>query len=30
LLALSGSGHEIHYDDWDHIIKAIANHTSTM
>ncbi|WP_242242025.1 alpha/beta fold hydrolase [Bacillus cereus group sp. BfR-BA-01309] len=26
LLTLDGSGHEIHFDDWDHIINAITNH----
>ncbi|WP_459501451.1 alpha/beta fold macrolide esterase [Bacillus sp. C1] len=30
LLTLEGSGHEIHYDDWDHIINAISNHTSVL
>lgn len=28
LLTLDGTGHEIHFDDWDTIIKAISNHTS--
>ncbi|MDG1634202.1 MULTISPECIES: alpha/beta fold hydrolase [Bacillus] len=30
LLTLEGSGHEIHYDDWNHIINAISNHTSVL
>lgn len=30
LLTLEGTGHEIHFDDWDHIINAISNHTSVM
>ncbi|MED1013451.1 alpha/beta hydrolase [Bacillus mycoides] len=30
LLPLEGSGHEIHCDDWDHIINAILNHTSVL
>ncbi|MBE5107497.1 alpha/beta hydrolase [Bacillus thuringiensis] len=30
LLTLEGSGHEIHCDDWNHIIKAISNHTSAL
>lgn len=30
LLTLEGSGHEIHCDDWDHIINAILNHTSIL
>lgn len=30
LFTLSGSGHEIHFDDWDHIINAISNHTSIV
>ncbi|MBU5353387.1 alpha/beta fold hydrolase [Paenibacillus barcinonensis] len=29
LLTLSGTGHELHYDDWDSIIDAISKHTST-
>lgn len=28
LLALEGTGHELHYDDWDIVIDAIAKHTS--
>lgn len=28
LLTLEGSGHEIHFDDWDTIINAIVAHTS--
>ena len=28
LLPLEGSGHELHRDDWDTIIKAILKHTS--
>ncbi|GAV10785.1 alpha/beta fold hydrolase [Paenibacillus sp. NAIST15-1] len=28
LLTLDGTGHEIHFDDWDTIIQAISNHTS--
>ncbi|WP_028551566.1 alpha/beta fold hydrolase [Paenibacillus sp. UNC451MF] len=28
ILTLDGSGHEIHFDDWDLIIKGILNHTS--
>ncbi|OIK11931.1 alpha/beta hydrolase [Bacillus sp. MUM 116] len=28
LVTLKGTGHEIHADDWDTIIKAISNHTS--
>jgi pimeloyl-ACP methyl ester carboxylesterase len=28
LVTLKGTGHEIHSDDWDIIIKAISNHTS--
>ncbi|WP_438350629.1 alpha/beta fold hydrolase [Paenibacillus sp. FA6] len=27
LLTLEGTGHEVHFDDWDHIIKAISDHT---
>lgn len=27
LLRLEGSGHEIHYDEWDKVITAIVNHT---
>jgi pimeloyl-ACP methyl ester carboxylesterase len=27
LLTLEGTGHEVHFDDWDHIINAISNHT---
>ncbi|MGW9019654.1 alpha/beta fold hydrolase [Priestia megaterium] len=30
LLTLEGSGHEIHFDDWDPIINAISNHTSVL
>jgi len=30
LLSLEGSGHEIHFDDWDLIIKAISKHTSVL
>ncbi|MCU5276247.1 alpha/beta fold hydrolase, partial [Bacillus cereus] len=30
LLTLEGSGHEIHCDDWVHIINAISNHTSIL
>lgn len=30
LLTLEGSGHEIHCDDWVHIINAISNHTSVL
>lgn len=30
LLSLEGSGHEIHFDDWDRIIKAISKHTSVV
>ncbi|PFD35102.1 alpha/beta hydrolase [Bacillus cereus] len=30
LLTLEGSGHEIHCNDWDHIINAILNHTSIL
>ncbi|EML9731302.1 TPA: alpha/beta hydrolase [Bacillus cereus] len=30
LLPLEGSGHEIHCDDWNHIINAILNHTSVL
>lgn len=30
LLSLEGSGHEIHFDDWDCIIKAISKHTSVL
>jgi pimeloyl-ACP methyl ester carboxylesterase len=30
LLSLEGSGHEIHFDDWDRIIKAISKHTSVL
>ncbi|MED2040270.1 alpha/beta hydrolase [Bacillus wiedmannii] len=30
LLTLKGSGHEIHCDDWVHIINAISNHTSVL
>ncbi|GGE62006.1 alpha/beta fold hydrolase [Priestia taiwanensis] len=29
LLPLEGTGHEIHFNDWDTIIEAIVNHTST-
>ncbi|SFI06379.1 MULTISPECIES: alpha/beta fold hydrolase [unclassified Bacillus (in: firmicutes)] len=28
LLTLEGTGHEIHFDDWDKIINAISSHTS--
>ncbi len=28
LLTLEGTGHELHYDDWDLIIDAISKHTS--
>lgn len=27
LLTLEGTGHEVHPDDWETIIKAISNHT---
>jgi pimeloyl-ACP methyl ester carboxylesterase len=30
LLTLEGTGHEVHFDDWDHIINAISNHTSVV
>ncbi|WJX08251.1 alpha/beta fold hydrolase [Bacillus cereus] len=30
LLTLEGSGHEIHFDDWNDIINAISNHTSAL
>jgi pimeloyl-ACP methyl ester carboxylesterase len=30
LLTLEGTGHEIHFEDWDTIIKAISNHTSVV
>ncbi|UHA72891.1 alpha/beta fold hydrolase [Paenibacillus sp. 481] len=30
LLALEGTGHEIHFDDWDQIIDAIVKHTSVV
>jgi pimeloyl-ACP methyl ester carboxylesterase len=30
LLTLDGTGHEIHFDDWDNIINAISNHTSVV
>ncbi|PFU21505.1 alpha/beta fold hydrolase [Bacillus cereus] len=30
LLTLEGSGHEIHCDEWVHIINAISNHTSVL
>ena len=30
LLSLKGSSHEIHFDDWDHIINAISHHTSVL
>ncbi|MED0875542.1 alpha/beta hydrolase [Bacillus mobilis] len=30
LLTLEGSGHEIHFDDWDYIINAITKHTSAL
>nr|WP_229163508.1 alpha/beta hydrolase [Bacillus cereus] len=30
LLTLEGSGHEIHCDNWVHIISAISNHTSLL
>jgi pimeloyl-ACP methyl ester carboxylesterase len=29
LLTLEGSGHEIHYAEWDRVISAILNHTET-
>ncbi|WP_145415222.1 alpha/beta fold hydrolase [Paenibacillus xylanexedens] len=29
LLTLSGTGHELHYDDWSLIMDAILKHTST-
>ncbi|WP_100405853.1 alpha/beta fold hydrolase [Bacillus solitudinis] len=28
LLALEGTGHELHFDDWDTIIDAISKHTA--
>lgn len=28
LLTLEGTGHELHYDDWDKIITTISKHTS--
>ncbi|MFX3633192.1 MAG: alpha/beta fold hydrolase [Candidatus Pristimantibacillus sp.] len=28
LLTLEGTGHELHYDDWDLVIDSIVNHTS--
>ncbi|PNQ82069.1 alpha/beta fold hydrolase [Paenibacillus sp. F4] len=28
LLTLEGTGHELHFDDWDLIIDSISNHTS--
>lgn len=28
LLTVEGMGHEVHFDDWDTIIKAISNHTT--
>ncbi|MGO4698174.1 alpha/beta fold hydrolase [Paenibacillus sp. 2TAB26] len=28
LLTLEGTGHELHYDDWDKIITSISKHTS--
>ncbi|GKU79008.1 alpha/beta fold hydrolase [Paenibacillus sp. L3-i20] len=28
LLTLEGTGHELHYDDWDVIVEAISQHTS--
>jgi pimeloyl-ACP methyl ester carboxylesterase len=30
LLTLEGSGHEIHYREWDTVIDAIINHTSII
>lgn len=30
LLTLEGAGHELHVDDWDVVIDAIANHTSVL
>jgi pimeloyl-ACP methyl ester carboxylesterase len=30
LLTLEGTGHEIHFNDWDPIINAISNHTSIV
>ncbi|MGI8279395.1 alpha/beta fold hydrolase [Bacillus mycoides] len=30
VLLTEGSGHEIHCDDWVHIISAISNHTSLL
>lgn len=30
LLTLEGSGHEIHFADWDLIINTISNHTSVV
>ncbi|ALP39230.1 acetyltransferase (plasmid) [Paenibacillus sp. IHB B 3084] len=30
LLTLEGTGHELHYDDWDLIIDSISNHTSIL
>ena len=30
ILTLEGTGHEIHFDDWDNIINAISNHTSVV
>lgn len=29
LRTLEGTGHEIHYDDWNLIIEGISNHTSS-
>ncbi|WP_340026571.1 alpha/beta hydrolase [Paenibacillus sp. FSL K6-1096] len=28
LLALEGTGHELHYDDWDIVMDSLAKHTS--
>lgn len=28
LLTLEGTGHELHYGDWDIIIDSISNHTA--
>ncbi|CEH28041.1 acetyltransferase [Aneurinibacillus migulanus] len=30
MLTLEGTGHEVHFDDWDTIINAISNHTSAV
>lgn len=30
LVILEGSGHELHYNDWDKIINAISKHAANL